>query len=182
MSRQTNRPIALGALAGARANVGVQEVGENGGPAVTAYLASCVPPLEAGAPWCAAFVRFRMKKTATDLGITYDKTFPRSAYTPDWHRWARQNNKWIGRPFDEEKRALIRPGDLALFYFPALGRIAHIGIIEQIFSWGIVTIEGNTSPEPEDEDEVERDGDGVYRKRRMWSELGQYGGILMVDF
>lgn len=182
MSRSTNRPIALGALKGAQANVGTQEVGDNGGPAVTAYLESCVPPLGPGHAWCAAFVRFRMKKAATELGLTYDTTFPRSAYTPDWSRWGKQNNKWLSLPIDDNERRLILPGDLALFYFSQLGRIGHIGIIESVQKSGLITIEGNTSPEPEDASEVERDGDGVYRKRRDWRELGTFGGIIMVDF
>ncbi len=189
MNRVKNRPIAVGAAADAIANVGVQEVGNNAGKAVETYLASCVPPLGAGAPWCAAFVRYRMKAAATKLGVAYDNTFPRSGYTPDWANWARKNNRWIsasecsdGLIGEKPVSEIILPGDLALFYFQQLGRIGHIGIIISASSKGLVTVEGNTSPEPEDADEVERDGDGVYRKRRSWSELGKFGGVLLVDF
>ena len=49
-------------------------------------------------------------------------------------------------------------------------------------SWGVETIEGNTSPEPSDEGSVERDGDGYYLKMRVWDELGKFGGIVQVDF
>lgn len=180
--RATNRPIALTMVEGAKANVGVQETGTNAGPYVLAYQKSCVPPLDAGAPWCAAFVRFRMKKAATDLGLTYDKDFPRSGYTPDWARWARNNNKWLPAVECKDRYEEILPGDLVLFYFSALKRIGHIGIIEKVHSNGLITIEGNTGPEPNDEDEVERDGDGVFRKVRDWGELGSKGGILKVEF
>lgn len=185
--RAVHRPIAMSAISGAIANVGVQESGgENRGKYVEAYQQSCVPPIPPGSPWCAAFVRFRMKHAATSLGMTYDSTFPRSGYTPDWSNWAKKNNKWIaaGKDFGDGVylSSVILPGDIALFYFKALGRIGHIGLIEKVTPSGLVTIEGNTSPEPEDADEVERDGDGVFRKNREWNELGYWGGILMVDF
>jgi hypothetical protein len=182
MGRSGNRTIALGTLKGAVANIGVQETGDNAGKAVETYLASCKPPLGPGAPWCAAFVRFRMKDAATKAGIVYDSTFPRSAWTPDWHKWGVENNKFLNVQKAQANVMQILPGDLALFYFRTLGRIGHIGIVETVQNWGVTTIEGNTSPEPEDEDSVQRDGDGVYRKQRTWSELGKFGGILMVDF
>jgi len=69
-----------------------------------------------------------------------------------------------------------------MFYFSQLGRIGHIGIVVEVQDWGVWTVEGNTSPEPSDEDSVERDGDGVFKKKRNWSELGQYGGFVLVEF
>lgn len=189
MTRNANRPIATLAAKEAIDNIGVQEVGNNGGKAVETYLASCIPSLGAGAPWCAAFVRYRMKAAATKLGLTYDISFPRSGYTPDWANWAKQNNKWIaanqilnGLSGQQQVKDIILPGDLALFYFSQLGRIGHIGIVVNANANGLTTIEGNTSPEPADAHEVEREGDGVYRRRRTWRSLGKFGGILMVDF
>lgn len=183
------RPIATTAASDAINNIGVVEVGDNRGKAVETYLESCVPSLGPGHPWCAAFVRYRMKAAATKLGTTYDTTFPRSAYTPDWASWAKQNGKWIpvsdlydGTVGGKDVKQVILPGDLALFYFSQLGRIGHIGIITSVRKTGLMTVEGNTSPEPEDASEVERDGDGVYRKNRKWTELGKFGGILLVDF
>lgn len=176
----TNRPIAQKAAMDAIENVGVQEVGNNGGPEVTLYLASCVPPLQPPAPWCAAFVRYRMRQAARALNLTYDLTFPRSAYTPDWANWAKKNDKWVSRDTAKNDWASIRPGDLALFYFPAIGRIGHIGIVIHSSKTGVTTVEGNTSPPTGSG--VERDGDGVYRRSRTWSSLGREGGFLMVDF
>lgn len=188
MSRSTpKRPIALLAVDLALANAGVQEVGENRGKSVEAYQASCVPPLRPGDPWCAAVVRFRYKQAATQLGLTYDKTFPRTGWTPDYSAWAKKTGKWISKntlavsSTDVLKKAVL-PGDLVCFYMKSLGRIAHIGIVISVDLWGCVTMEGNTSPEPSDELSVERDGDGYYRKERTWAELGEWGGIVQVDF
>ena len=71
---------------------------------------------------------------------------------------------------------------LALFYFSALSRIAHIGIVTKVEEWGVYTVEGNTSPEPSDELSVERDGDGLYAKKRNWHEFGKFGGFGFVNF
>lgn len=184
--RPTNRPIATKALELAIANIGVTEVGVNRGAAVEAYQASCKPPIPAGSPWCAAVVRFRMKQAATALGTTYDPTFPRSGYTPDWANWAKENGCWISvvdaKDSVANKTGRVLPGDLVLFYIKPLGRIGHIGVIQSVHSWGCWTIEGNTSPEPSDAYAVERDGDGYFRKKRNWSELGTFGGVLTVNF
>ena len=136
MTRAALRPIATTAASDAVNNIGVVEVGENRGKAVETYLASCKPSLGPGHPWCAAFVRYRMKAAATKLNATYDASFPRSAYTPDWANWAKENGRWIpvqdlydGTIGGKDVKQVVLPGDLALFYFNTLGRIAHIGII-----------------------------------------------------
>lgn len=178
--RSLDRPIALKTAESAIDNVGVTEVGENRGPSIELYQQSCVPPLQPGAPWCAAFVRYRMRQAAHSLGLTYDTTFPRSGWTPDWARWARENNKWLPVSEARNNHQVIRKGDLALFWFEGLGRIGHIGIIVSANSKGLSIVEGNTS-DP-NADGVDRDGDGVYLKRRSWSALGKFGGVLMVDF
>lgn len=180
----TSRQIALLHADLANMNLGVQEEGINDGPAVRAYQQSCKPPVDAHGPWCAAHVRYRMKQAATQLGITYDETFPRSGYCPDWSRWYREKQLWLPAHALIQKTTVRMPrkGDHALFYFKQLSRIAHIGIVWRVESWGVYTIEGNTSPEPSDETCVERDGDGIYMKRRDWAELGQYGGFGLLDF
>ena len=61
----SDRPIAIRALENARLNLGIREEGNNAGKAVESYLASCVPPLPLGNPWCVAVVRFRLKQAAT---------------------------------------------------------------------------------------------------------------------
>lgn len=180
----SERRIALLATDLAVANAGVQEVGENRGKAVEAYQASCKPALPPGSPWCAAHVRFRMKQAATQLGITYDETYPRSGWCPDYSRWHKSEGLWLPVQHIIDGTTTKRPrrGDVALFYFSQLSRIAHIGIVTKVEEWGVYTIEGNTSPEPSDELSVERDGDGLYVKKRNWRELGKFGGFGFVNF
>ena len=162
--------IALRAAFDALANVGVEEIGTNAGKAVEIYLASV--GLSAGDPWCAAFIYYRLKQAAKALGKTMTPIPPRSGYCPDWQSWAKEHGLWL--PVDTEERIL--PGDLALFYFSAKRRVAHIGIVVERMTdgSGVYTVEGNTGPASG----VDRDGDGVYRKPRKWSAFGSQGGFI----
>jgi hypothetical protein len=180
-----DRPIAVKAIANARLNLGVIEKGgENRGKEVEAYLASCIPSLPPGSPWCVAHVRFRLKQAATDFGTTYDATMPRTGYTPDWVRWAKRTGHWISVADAKANPGRLREGDIVCFYFKALGRHAHMGMIDKVRAdgSGVLTVEGNTSPEQDDDDYVDRDGDGLYPKVRDWSELGEFGGFITIDF
>jgi hypothetical protein len=174
------RRIALAVVKGARQNVGVLESGVNAGKYVEAYQKSCVPVLSAGDPWCAAFVVYRFIGAAGALGEKLPVGFPRSGYTPDWKLYAKKTGTWLPMPIAKAFDERPRPGDLALFYFKNLKRIAHIGIVVEVHDWGVVTVEGNTGPEVGSI--VERNGDGVYLKRREWHELGAFGGFMKVDF
>ena len=173
------RPIAERAAAEALANVGVVEVGENRGKFVETYQRAVgIPP---GSPWCAAFVRFRFEAAAKALGLTLPDGFPDSGYCPDYQAWAKARGLWVPVASAEAEPFQVRPGDLALFWFSAKNRVAHIGIVvEPGQTWGAITVEGNTGPERGEE--VERDGDGVYRKRRDWAELGARGGFVRMNF
>jgi hypothetical protein len=173
-----NRRIALAVVKGARQNVGVLESGVNAGKYVEVYQKSCVPVLSAGDPWCAAFVRYRFIAAAGALGEKLPVDFPRTGYTPDWKAYAKAKGAWlsasIAKQFDERPRL----GDLALFYFKNLKRIAHIGIVVEVHDWGVVSVEVNTGPVV---GVVERNGDGFYLQRREWHELGTFGGFMKVD-
>lgn len=169
--------IATQAVKDAIANIGVVEVGgENRGKYVEIYLKSV--GLSAGNPWCAAFVYYRLSVAAKVLGVTLSPAPPKSGYCPDWKDWAKDHGYWL--PVDTSEKIL--PGDLALFYFPAKGRVAHIGIVvgRMPDSDGVYTVEGNTGPERGQE--VNRDGDGVYRKEREWEEFGKYGGFIRLPW
>jgi hypothetical protein len=171
------------AVKSARLNIGVTEQGgENRGKAVEAYLASCIPSLPPGSPWCVAVVRFRLKAAATLFQRSYDVTMPRTGYTPDYVAWAYRVGKWISVSQAKADPSLLREGDLVCFHFPQMGRHAHMGVIDKIGDWGVHTIEGNTSPELDDSEFVDRDGDGYYPKVRNWSELGPKGGFIALDF
>lgn len=171
--------VAKRAAQEALANVGVTEVGGNNrGPAVEKYLASvgCKP----GDPWCAAFVRFRFEDAAKDLSLTLPKDFPDSGWTPDYKSWGVKNLLWISQISADDGVAVVKVGDLACFYFPAKNRIAHIGIVVEVHDWGVVTVEGNTGPDSGEF--VNRDGDGVFKKKRHWGELGSKGGFVRCPF
>ena len=177
-----NRAIAMMAAERALDNIGVQETGNNRGKYIRKYQLICSPPAPEGSPWCAAFMVYRYVTAASELGEDIPDSFPRSAWCPDFARWAKKEGLYIPQVSAREDTSLVREGDIALFYFKALGRIAHCGIVTEVLPLGVWTVEGNTSPEPEDVDLVERDGDGVYRKFRNWSELGKYGGFVRIDF
>jgi hypothetical protein len=175
------RPIAKRTAADALLNCGVsEEGGNNRGQYIGIYQASTGN--SPGDPWCASFVYYRLFAAAKALG----KTLPpivKSGYTPDWKNWAIKNNNWVSAsrartsPF-----ALLRVGDLVCFYSPTKERIYHIGIVVSVHSWGVMTVEGNTGPEGNDPLAVNADGDGVYKKRREWSELGSYGGFIRINW
>jgi hypothetical protein len=63
----------MAAVKSARLNIGVTEVGgENRGKAVESYLASCIPVIPSGSPWCVAVVRFRLKQAATEVVLLHE--------------------------------------------------------------------------------------------------------------
>src|SRR5215813_7754666 len=87
-------PIALRAAEDAEANVGVKEAGgDNHGKFVEVYLRSV--GLGPGAPWCAAFVHYRLQEAARELGLELPDDFPASGYCPDYKNWARRNGVWL---------------------------------------------------------------------------------------
>ena len=183
MQTELKRQVAISAVKSARLNIGVtEEGGENRGKAVETYLASCIPVLPPGAPWCVAVVRFRLRSAARDLGTSYDVSMPRTGYTPDYVAWAYRTGNWVSVSQAKANPSLIREGDLVCFHFPQLGRHAHMGVVDKVGDWGVHTIEGNTSPELDDSEFVDRDGDGYYPKVRNWSELGSKGGFIKLDF
>lgn len=169
------REIALKAAADALANVGVEEQGgENRGKYVGIYQRST--DNDPGDPWCASFCYYRLITAAA----FYDKGLvgiPRSGYTPDWKAAAVKVGDWLSASRAKARPTRVRVGDLCLFYSASKRRIFHIGIVVEVHSWGVVTVEGNTSAEPG----VDADGDGVFRKIRKWSELGSGGGFFLID-
>lgn len=131
----------------AKSQIGVMELtGKNDGPEVEAYLA--VTALGKGYPWCAAFVSWTL--------VQCDVHNPKSAWSPSWF----PNSKTIYTKGLKQKIP-PQPGDVLGLYYSNLGRIGHVGIVED---WGeswCVSVEGNTN------EAGSRSGDGVYRKRRL---------------
>ncbi len=131
-----------------------------------------------GDPWCAAFAHRCLEKAAGFLGTELPPGFPDSGYVPDYGAWARAHGAWITA--DQAAQGLVpaQRGDLICFYFPAKGRLAHIGIVTGSYPGGLTTVEGNTS----DPAGLDRDGDGVYEKKRKWGAVGGLGGFVRLGF
>ncbi len=90
-----------------------------------------------GQPWCAMFVSYCFAQAGLPLPASTRKGF---AYTPAGAAWFKRNGAW--RP---TMSADVQPGDVVFFYWPNMGRIAHVGIVEKVVEDGsLVTIEGNT--------------------------------------
>lgn len=176
-----SRPIALKAVEIAKKYLYVREKGVNAGKEVEYFQGLCKPPVGANGPWCIAFLRACMKEACTELNLTYDSAFPRTGYTPDWVAFAQDVGIWIPRTALKDNHEVARRGDLAMFYMKTLGRHAHGEIITSSDAEGMDTIGGNTGPEPVN-GIINRDGDGVYKKRRDWFELGEWGGIIRINF
>jgi hypothetical protein len=140
----------------ARSLLGTTEkTGRNDGPVIEAILASTGN--RKGDPYCAAFVYY-CGKTAG-----YPKLYPRSAWSPDMV----QSPTWTRANGGQEPRA----ADAFGIYFPRKGRVAHTGLIESASRSVFVTVEGNTSPEAAAGSAADRDGGGIWRKRRLRSQV-----------
>lgn len=123
--------------------------GSNRSPEIDAWLQAVHAPLKE--PWCAAFV--------TAMGVAVDPGWqvPRSASV-------RAMAEWAGSRLKDKPAA----GDLILFYFPSLGRYAHVGIVTAVGAADVSrvrTIEGNTVPEGAPGDQ--REGFGVFERTRV---------------
>jgi hypothetical protein len=132
----------------ARRQVGQQEQprGSNWGGTIPQYLASV--GINSPAPWCAAFVYYCFEHAHDVVNI-----LPRTGYTPLIHRWVKANKRII-------TAQQAQKADLVLFWFPALKRVAHVGIVGKITPSDVWTIEGNTN------DEGSREGYEVARRKR----------------
>jgi hypothetical protein len=177
-------PIALAAIADAEKNVGVTEQGGNNrGAAILVYqkAAGC----RAGDPWCQAEVFYRLWKAAGKPGdYKLPLGFPRSGSTMQAAQWAKDHNLWIPVEHARVHPDLVKRGDLGFFYMwhakERRYRIAHVGQVAEVHSWGVKSCEGNTGPEVGAH--VERDGDGIYLKTRQWNEFGPHGGFARLPF
>lgn len=156
--------LATSAFAGPREDVmGVarsllgttEKTGRNDGPVVEAILASTGN--RRGDPYCAAFVYYCGREAG------HPKLYPRSAWSPDMV----QSPTWTRAGGGQEPRA----ADAFGIYFPKKGRVAHTGLIESASKSVFTTVEGNTSPEAKAGSAADRDGGGIWRKRRLRSQV-----------
>ncbi len=132
-----------------RSQVGVREAtGRNDGRAVEMYLRSVNQ--RAGAPWCAAFVRWSFDSARIRTTI--------AAWSPTAHN--ARNLIYAQRRFTKDPRA----GDVFTIWYSRLGRIGHTGFYDGRLNDRLYqTVEGNTN------EAGSREGDGVYRKYRSFN-------------
>lgn len=144
-------------LAVARSLIGTQEAtGRNDGAAIDRVLAS-VGLEGTRAPYCAAFNRYCYDRAG------FQAAGPRSAMASAWvavPTWTRAQGGMTPRP-----------GDAWGIYFPSKKRVAHTGLVERWSETVVVTIEANTSPDAAPGSEADRNGDGIWRKRRLRSQI-----------
>lgn len=118
----------------------------------------------AAQPWCATALSKWFHDAGLPLPASTSKGF---AYTPAGADWFKRNGKWIGR---DDRR--VTPGLVVFFYWPTLGRIGHVGIVDQVnpdgtfYSW-----EGNTDAAGG------RTGGRVIRQHRSRATVGAGGGF-----
>lgn len=134
-------------------SIGVTEETPNWGRWVKVYLTfiGLVRP----APWCGAFVAYKIHQAAGALGVAAQ--WPKTGYVPSAVTWAR-------------KRGLVADHPAAGMAFAVWhadkGRYAHIGFIRRVYQHGgktyFVTVEGNSN------DTGGREGTKVACNRRVW--------------
>lgn len=135
------------------AEIGVRELtGNNDGVRVVEYLKSA--NLAKGNPWCAAFVTWTFKQANIKAVV--------SGWSPSWFPVANTiytRGKVNNRSPDR--------ADVFGIWFQNKNRIAHVGFIDEWVEGAsyAITVEGNTN------EAGSREGDGVYRKRRLKSQI-----------
>lgn len=121
-----------------------QPIGSNRGPLIDQFNRGAGVPL--GSPWCASVADWGYKKNGLP---------GRGAYSPSWYSAARVI-----------PRDRVRPGDMALVWFPNKGRWAHvIAIVETVRTKDVVCLEGNTNSQGS------REGHGFFRRIRSKSSV-----------
>lgn len=133
--------------------IGVRELtGRNDGERVEEYLHSVGH--KKGAAWCAAFVSWVFQQAKIKA--------VRSAWSPAWFP---ASNTIYTRGSSGNRTP--EKADVFGIWFNNLNRIAHVGFVDdwQKNTQFVLTVEGNTN------DAGSRDGDGVYKKRRLKSQI-----------
>ena len=122
--------LNLQSLELAKSQVGVKEVGNNGGKQVTAYLQSV--GLRAGNPWCMSFQYWCFYKTAKVNPI------PRSGHCVTVFNGLRKKS------IETKPATTIQVGDL--LFWANVQNFGHVARITEVSAGGwVYTIAGNTS-------------------------------------
>ncbi len=124
--------------------VGVKEVGFNGGKRINEYQKSTGNTT--GAPYCSSFVKWSFDQCNIKTTIT--------AWSP-----SSENSKNIIYK-NRELKGTPLAGDVFTLYFVSKGRIAHTGFVHKYKNNIVETVEANTS------EGGSREGDGVWKRKR----------------
>lgn len=146
--------LAQNSLDIAASQVGVCEVpkGSNGGPQVTQYLQSV--GLNAGYPWCMAFVYWCVNKAANDMLLPN----PMIKTAGVMMQWTLSKLRKLPKTSKG-----VMPGDIFIMIFSH--GTGHTGFVEKISNGIIYTIEGNTN------EDGSREGYEVARRQRPVSSV-----------
>lgn len=133
--------------------IGVREAtNNNDGARVEEYLATT--GFVKGSAWCASFVTWCFLQADVKAVV--------SAWSPSWFPASA-----VIYTHNASGNKEPRTADVFGIYYQNLGRIAHVGFVDE---WPanqtvFVTVEGNTN------DTGSREGDGVYKKRRLKAQI-----------
>lgn len=137
--------------------IGVTEKTGNNDGEVEKYLRYV--GLSKGNPYCSAFLCYVY---AQDCAPN-----PRNGYSPAWFP-----QKKIVYDRNSKENKVVQAGDVFGIYFASKGRIAHVGLIIDMGSQWVTSVEANTS-EDVNEGEATREGQGVYKKKRLKKQVYQ---------
>lgn len=107
-------------------------------------------------PWCAMFISWCANQAGVPTNV-----IPKHAYTPSGAKFFKRKKQW------HKKNPQV--GDIVYYNLAGLGRISHVGIVEEVHRKGWTAIEGNTDVRGG------RTGGQVMRKRRR--RTGWRGGF-----
>jgi hypothetical protein len=134
-----NLDTELAVLAVARDYIGLQEVGNNRGPAVEFFQK--LGQINAGLPWCAAFVN-----ACAEIGCAIKNVYSPLEQVP-WQGYV-QSYVDHGRGQGWETTfAFAFPGCLFAIWKPDLDRYGHIGFVDEVYRvhGQFRSVEGNTN-------------------------------------
>ena len=151
----STNPLGRKAVECALRSVGVhEEGGDNHGKYVAQYLESV--DLPEGNPWCAAFVFYKVRQAAEELGV--DFSLRKTGSVQKMVDWAKENATLRRDP---------EVGNAIAIFFPKLNRYAHIGLITKVEKGPkfttVETVEGNSN------NDGSRNGNAVVKRRRKWN-------------
>lgn len=136
ITKEVLQRLANQVVKDAIANIGVEEkpIGSNWGRWIKKYLNSV--DINYPAPWCAAFVYYRISTAANKLKIT--TKFIKTGYVHSIYLWAKKKKYLLDKPI---------AGCIFLQWNEGLNRYAHTGIVKDVnyTKNSFTTIEGNSN-------------------------------------